>query len=195
MGEQADQRLSDVLETLDASIDGERVSVEHVVETLGAKSFPALILIFSLIAVSPASAVPGVTTVVAVTVFLLAVQMMARRDRVWLPQIITRQEISSAMLSKGLRAVRRPALKVEGLLKARLTFLCHRPLIWLPLSLIALLTLFMPFMELVPASGSIAAAAIALCAAGLLTRDGLLVILSALLLAVVPVAVYLGLSG
>jgi len=51
---------------------------------------------------------------------------------------------------------------------------------------VLLLTLFMPFMELVPTSGSIAAAIIAIFAAGLLTRDGGVVLLSMLLLSVLP---------
>jgi hypothetical protein len=66
----------------------------------------------------------------------------------------------------------------------------------LPLFLILGLTLFMPLMEAIPTSGSIASAVIALFAAGLLARDGAAVIASLILLAAVPVAVwYFGFSG
>ena len=54
----------------------------------------------------------------------------------------------------------------------------------------------MPFMEVIPTSGSIASAVIALFAAGLLTRDGALVVVSLILLLAVPVAVwYFGFGG
>jgi hypothetical protein len=64
------------------------------------------------------------------------------------------------------------------------------------LVLILGLTLFMPVMEVIPTSGSIASAVIALFAAGLLTRDGAVVVASLLLLLAVPVSVwYFGFSG
>ena len=190
-GPAAQHQLSDVLERLQGSIDGDSVSIGHIVETLGAKSFAALMLIFALISTSPASAIPGVTTLVAVVVLILSVQMMAGRSSVWLPAILTRRRLDSDKLGRGIRWLRRPVATVERFLRPRLTLLCHRPWLWLPLSLIALLTLCMPFMEVIPTSGSLASAAIALCAAGLLVRDGVLVILSLVPLMALPLAIYL----
>jgi hypothetical protein len=62
--------------------------------------------------------------------------------------------------------------------------------LYLPLGLTLGLTLFMPFMELLPTSGSLASAVIALFAAGLLMRDGALVVMSLVLLAAFPGAVW-----
>ena len=133
---------------------------------------------------------------VAAITFILVVQMIAGRECLWLPQFITRRHMSTAKLCKGISWLRRPVHFVERFLKARLTFLLHRPWLWLPLVLILMLTLFMPFMEVIPTSGSIASAVIALFAAGLLTRDGALAVLSFVLLLAVPVAVwYFGFSG
>ena len=50
-------------------------------------------------------------------------------------------------------------------------------------------TIFMPFMEIVPTSGSIASAMIAIFAAGYLMRDGRVVILSMILMSLLPVGV------
>lgn len=187
--------LSEVLDQLESSAYGESITVEEVIEKLGRKSFAALMLVFSLISTSPASAIPGITTTVAGIVFILVVQMIAGRDCVWLPRFITQRRMSTAKLCKGIGWLRRPVRFVERFLKARLTFLFHRPWLWLPLILILVLTLFMPFMEVIPTSGSIASAVIAFFAAGLLTRDGMLVVLSLILLLSVPVAVwYFGFS-
>lgn len=79
---------------------------------------------------------------------------------------------------------------VERFLKALLTFLFHRPWLWLPLILILGLTIFMPFMEIIPTSGSIASAVIAVFAAGLRTRDGALAMASLVLLSALPVAIW-----
>jgi hypothetical protein len=182
--------LSDVLHQLESAVHDESIAVEDVIETLGHKSFAALMLVFSLIAVSPASAIPGVTAIVAVIVFMLVLQMIVGRDSVWLPGFVTRRRLPSAKLCTGIAWLRRPVGFVERFLRPRLTVLLHRPWLLLPLGLILGLTLFMPFMEVIPTSGSIAAAVIALFAAGLLTRDGAMVVLSLILLMAVPVAVW-----
>jgi len=179
--------LSDVLNRLERSLEGDSVDVEQILEALGERSFASLLLIFPLIAVSPASAIPGITAMVAVIVFMLVGQMILGRKYVWLPAFVRRRRISSAALCKCTGWLRKPVVFVERGLKARLTFLVHRPWLYLPLGLILFLTLFMPFMELVPASGSIASAIIALFAAGLLTRDGGVVLVSLLMLSLLPV--------
>ncbi|TGN61818.1 exopolysaccharide biosynthesis protein [Paracoccus liaowanqingii] len=196
MAEEQTHALSDVLDQLESSVRGESITVEDVIEKLGRKSFASLMLVFSLISTSPASAIPGITTVVAAVVFILVVQMIAGRNCLWLPRFITRRRMSSEKLCKGIGWMRTPVRFVEHYLKARLTFLFHRPWLWLPLILIMCLTLVMPFMEIIPTSGSLASAVIALFAAGLLTRDGALVIASFVLLAAIPVAVwYFGFGG
>ena len=196
MAERRTHALSDVLDQLEDAAHGDSIKVEEVVEKLGHHSFAALMLIFSLVSTSPASAIPGLTATVAVIVFMLVAQMVAGRDCVWLPGFITRRELSTQKLCKGIGWLRKPVRFVERFLGERLTWLLHRPWLLLPLILIMGLTLFMPFMEVIPTSGSIASAVIALFAAGLLARDGLVVVASLVLLSAVPVAVwYFGFSG
>ncbi|MBM9594623.1 exopolysaccharide biosynthesis protein [Roseitranquillus sediminis] len=196
MPDQQTRALSEVLDQLEASIHDESITVREVVERLGRKSFASLMLVFSLISTSPASGIPGVTAIVAAIVFVLVVQLMIGRDCVWLPDFVLRRKLSTSKLCKGIGWMRKPVRFVERFLKARLTWLLHRPWIFLPLTLILGLTIFMPVMEIVPTSGSIASAVIALFAAGLLTRDGGLVVVSLALLLAVPVAVWhFGFSG
>jgi hypothetical protein len=190
MADEKTHSLSDVLDQLESSAHGDAVTVQEVVEKLGRHSFASLMLIFSLISTSPASAIPGITASVAVIVFILAIQMIAGRKCVWLPGFITKRRMSTQKLCKGISWLRKPVRFVERLMKERLTFLLHRPWLYLPLVLVLLLTLFMPFMEVVPTSGSIASAVIAFFAAGLLTRDGALVLVAFLLLLGLPVAIW-----
>ena len=196
MAEDQSHKLSAVLDQLESAAHGDSITVQEVVRKLGQKSFASLILIFTLVSTSPASAIPGLTAAVAVIVFILMLQMIAGRNCVWLPQFILRRELPTDKLCKGIGWLRKPVGFVERFLKERLTWLLHRPWLYLPQVLILALTLFMPFMEVIPTSGSIASAVIALFAAGLLTRDGGLVALSLILLLAVPVAVWqFGFSG
>lgn len=196
MAEDQSHKLSAVLDQLESAAHGDSITVQEVVRKLGQKSFASLILIFTLVSTSPASAIPGLTAAVAVIVFILMLQMIAGRNCVWLPQFILRRELPTDKLCKGIGWLRKPVAFVERFLKERLTWLLHRPWLYLPQVLILGLTLFMPFMEVIPTSGSIASAVIALFAAGLLTRDGGLVALSLILLLAVPVTVWqFGFSG
>lgn len=183
-------QLSEVLDRLEQSVEGNDIAIEDLLRGMGQHSFAAIMLIFALISTSPASAVPGITAMVAVVEFLLVVQVLARRRTPWLPRFITSRRIATDKLCRGIQWLRKPVRWVELLLRPRLTFLTHPPWIYLPLLLVLSLTLFMPVMEVIPTSGSIASAVIALFAGGLLTRDGLVVALSMVLLAAVPFAVW-----
>lgn len=90
--------LSDVLDQLEKSAQDESVAVENAVEQLGRKSFASLMLIFSLISFSPASAIPGITTIVAAIVFILVAQMIIGRDSVWLRGFIAHRRMSTEKL-------------------------------------------------------------------------------------------------
>lgn len=183
--------ISDVLDKLERVALGDKVSVAKIVDALGHASFASLLLVFSLISTSPASAIPGVTAVVAVIAFILVVQMMVGRKSVWLPDLITKRRLDTDKLQKGIRWLRPAVRRIEKVLRPRMAFLFHRPWLWLPMILVLGLTLFMPFMEVVPTSGSIASAVIACFAAGLLTRDGILLLIALCFLSAVPVAFYM----
>lgn len=170
--------LSDALDRLESAVAGDHIAIGAVIEKLGRNSFASLMLVFSLVSTSPASAIPGVTTLVGCVIFLLVSQMLAGRESVWLPGFITRRQMSSEKLCKGIHWLRKPVQFVERFLRTRLEIMFHRPWRWMPLVPILCLTLFMPFMEIVPMSGSIASAIIAFYAAGLLTRDGVVVLIS-----------------
>ncbi|PLS22473.1 exopolysaccharide biosynthesis protein [Neptunicoccus cionae] len=190
MAQVKSRALSEVLDELENSATGETTAVSEVIDALGRRSFASLMLIFSLVSSSPVSAIPGMTAFVGTVIFFIVVQMLAGRNSLWLPQFITRRTISTEKLRKAITWLRKPVRFVERYLRSRLTFLFHRPYIWLPLLLILALTLCMPFLELIPTSGSIASVVIALFAAGLLTRDGALVIVSLVALLAVPVAIW-----
>ncbi|MDH2328865.1 exopolysaccharide biosynthesis protein [Cereibacter sp. SYSU M97828] len=182
--------LTSVLDQLDELTDEDQVSIGQIVDKLGASSFASLMLIFALIAVSPASAIPGVTASVGLIVAILVVQMMAGKKSAWLPAFLLRRQLSAQKLKTGLAWLRKPVGWIERILRQRLTAVLHRPVLLLPLTLVLCLALFMPVMELVPTSGSVASTVIALFAAGLLVRDGVLVILSMTLMLAVPAVIW-----
>jgi hypothetical protein len=185
-----DHALSHVLEQLEAAVEGRVVSVGDVVEKLGRRSFPAVILIPALLAASPASGIPGLTAVVGLIVALVVAQMLWNRECLWLPAFIATRTISAERLCQAIGWMRRPVGFAERFLRPRLTFLMARPMVLLPLLVMLAIALFMPVMEIVPTSGSIAGTAVAFFAASLLTRDGLLMLVSFAFVVAAPLLIW-----
>lgn len=195
MPQDSSRALSDVLDHLEESVEGDSISVQKMMSKLGRNSFAATIMIFALLAASPASAIPGLTALVGVTVSLLVIQMLLGRDCIWLPGFLSTREVSKQRLCQAIGWMRRPVRAAERALRPRMKFLLHRPWFYLPLCIMLSISAFMPVMEIVPTSGSIAGAVIAVFAAGLLMRDGALVIAAMVLSSGIPVAVwYFGFS-
>ena len=190
MPENQTRQLSDVLDKLESSVEGDSTTIRHIVEKLGHSSFASVMLAFSLVSTSPASAIPGLTAFIGIIVAVLVVQMIIGRTSLWLPRFVMCRPVSKTKLCKGIGWLRKPVRFVERFVRPRWTFLFHRPWLWLPLILILCLASFMPFMELVPTSGSIASAVIALFAAGLLTKDGALALVAFLVLLTIPLAIW-----
>ncbi|MEX3317104.1 exopolysaccharide biosynthesis protein [Sulfitobacter sp. PS-8MA] len=176
----------DQMENLSGGKD-RQITVEEIIDCLGKHSFASTILAFSLISTSPASGIPGVTAFVAVVIMFLVVQMIIGRDSLWLPGFIMRRDIAAKKLREGVSWLRKPVGFVDRFLHERSTYLLHRPWVYLPLLMVLAVTLVMPFMEVIPTSGSIASAMIAIFAAGYLMRDGRVVILSMVLMSLLPV--------
>jgi hypothetical protein len=190
MREGNNSTLSLVLNRLADAGEAESVSVADVVETIGTHSLAALMLIFALIAVSPASLILGATAAIAVLEFVIIVQMVVGRRHLWLPGSISRLTLPGALLRTGIEWLRRPVAMPDRLLRPRLPYLTEAPVIHLWLILTLGLTIVMPFMELVPGTGTLASTVIALVAAAILTRDGALI-----LIAVACLAALAGLLG
>jgi hypothetical protein len=110
--------LSEVLDVLDdlaKAAEGDAVSVEALVTTLGRRSFPTLVLAPSLIAVSPVSGIPGMASTIGLLVATITAQMLWGRQSAWLPGFLTRRRIRTARLRRALDWLRRPVGRSSGL--------------------------------------------------------------------------------
>ena len=129
------------------------------------------------------------TTAVALVVILMAGRMLVGRDCPWLPGFLADRRLTTSRVCQAVNWLRRSVAFAERFFKARISFFIKRPGTFLTLGLIFAIAGFMPVMEVVPTSGSIASVVIAFFAAGLLTRDGALVLLGLVLVVALPVSV------
>lgn len=167
--------LQRLLDQIEACGDDGRITVREVVATLGARAFAPLLLAPSLALVSPLSTLPGMPTVLATLVGLVAVQMALGREALWLPRILLDRGLRADRARRAIRWMRPWIRRIDPWLNERLTVLTDRPGNLVALGACCVVALFSPVMEVVPFLTTLVAAAIALFALGIFVRDGVVV--------------------
>lgn len=174
------KNLAELLDALgDAPLENQdSVSVDDIVNAVGTRSFGPLLLVTGLLAASPVSAIPGMSTTLGVLVALIGVQMLLRRDRFWLPRWVARRKISREKFCKGLDWMDKPAHFVDRFLKPRLGIVTKRGGLYTMALLCSLIGVTMPSFELVPLSAHVVGLALTGFGLALIARDGLVGILA-----------------
>ena len=168
-------RLSEILTTLAGDESRERISVHDMVETMRARAFGALLLIFAFPNILPTQ--QETADILDLPLLFLTAQMMLGLDP-WLPGFIARRSMARSTFQALVERITPWLSRAERLLRARMELLAHpraqRLLGALCLIVSVALVLPVPFANLVPS--------VALCIIGLgvLERDGLWIVLGVL---------------
>jgi len=165
--------LLDQLATIARAEDG--VSLRAITIRLGDRSFGPLLLLAGLVTLAPLIGdIPGVPTLMAAVVLIVATQILIGRERIWLPRWLLDRWVGASKVERAVAWLRRPARTVDRLLKPRLTRLAGRTgRRAIAVACIAIAAL-MPPMEFVPFSANGAGIALAAFGLGMIARDGLL---------------------
>ena len=161
--------------------DKDEVSVGDVHEAFGQRSYGPFLLIPALIEMSPIGGVPGLPSVIALLIGIIAVQMLIGRRELWLPGFLRRRSVRGERLEKAVEKMRPLARWTDRLFHGRLTFLTRGPWLRVIAVLCILLVLTVPGLELIPFASTFPMAAIAMFGLALLVGDGLLVLLGLLI--------------
>jgi hypothetical protein len=155
----------------------EKVTIRAVLDTIGRRAYGPLLLFLGVFAVSPLTAVPGLTWATAGLTLVIAGQLALGLQKPWLPGGVQNIAISSSALVTAVKALRPTARWVDAVLKPRWQFMSQAPfviLVGLLICAAALVTFplgFIPFAPLIPGVG------IVLFALGLVAKDGVLLAL------------------
>jgi hypothetical protein len=170
------QRISEVLRDLANGLDGPTVTVGHIADRLGPRGFGLLVLIAALPMTVPN--LPGVSTVFGFLIIVPALQLALGRRRVRLPHRLRRVTLSSTTIRTVVTKTVPYIEKAERLLRPRLRALTRGTTLNAVGALIVVLGIVMalpiPFGNMPPAIACV------LIAIGVLARDGVFVILGAL---------------
>lgn len=181
---QDEHTLAYLLDSMERAAENEAVSINDVLHEIGDRAITPLILIVALLLVSPLSGIPGVSTMAALIIILLAVQAVTGRRRLWLPKFLLCREVAGHRLGGCVRFLRRPCTFVDGRCKPRLQLLTTGAMRFVTLVVVTIIPLGWPFMEVLPMMSSLGAGTVALLVFGLFTRDGLFVLLGYICVAI-----------
>jgi hypothetical protein len=153
-----------------------RVMVRELRDIIGRRSFAPLLLAVSLVGFTPLGGVPGVPTVLATIVVLIAVQIVMGFDALWLPNFLLDREVEGQKLARGVRSLRPAARVVDRAIRPRLVFLTERPYSYASAVACLMIALTVPPLELVPFVDLPLWAALVAFSLAMVAHDGLLVI-------------------
>ena len=175
--------LTDVLEHIiyQAENDAtpERLTLGEVLDSVGRRTYGPLLLVIGLIAVSPATALPGTTWLVAALTLLVAGQMALGLKRIWLPRQARDMPVPREGLKRAMQNSRGFARAIDSVLKPRLTFLSNPPFVNLVALLVIGAALITFPLGLIPLAPLIPGAAVVFFGLGMTARDGLWLLLGA----------------
>lgn len=157
------------------------LTYRELVQALGARAFGVAILFFSLPAILPFSVIPGVALIFSVPIMIFSIQMIGKRQSLWLPKSIGEKKISHEKIAKMIH-VGTPILKaLERFSRPRWIWMTS-PLMEV-MNGIALLCVAILLMLPVPLSNFIFGTILILFGLGTAEKDGLFIFLGYVLFA------------
>ncbi|MGJ8545741.1 MAG: exopolysaccharide biosynthesis protein [Sulfitobacter sp.] len=167
--------LNGVLDALeDQAKSHGTVTVGDVVQALGGRGFGPLLVVAALLVISPLGGVPGFPTAMAVLIGLIAVQMVAQRQHLWLPKILRERGVKGDKLSGAVDKLRGAAGWIDKHFGGRVPRLVEPPMPSIAAALIAVLCLLVPPSEVIPFAALLPMGGIAVLGLALTLRDGVL---------------------
>jgi hypothetical protein len=112
------QRVSDLLQLLSRTWPHERVSLGDVTRLLGDRGYGVLMFVLAL-----PGAVPGLSSIAAIPLALVAVQLAIGLPRPWLPRFLAARSLSRTDFARMIERVEPYLMRVERLLRPRFVVL------------------------------------------------------------------------
>lgn len=168
--------VTDIVETMDEMAARGTVCVDDLLAEFGTSAHAPALFIPAAMLVSPLSGVPFASSLLGLTMMLIAMQAAIARERVWLPHVIRRREIPADKAQRVSETMRSMARRIEGWTRRRLSPLVSPLGRRLAYGVCAVIGGIVPMLELVPFSSSFIGGGIALIALGMMARDGLFVL-------------------
>ena len=170
------ERTSEVLRDLTEG-EGERVTFREILTRLRHRAFGFTLLIFALPCCLPMP--PGIPTVCGVAIVIIALNLIAARQRLWLPSAIADKSIARADLRRMVDRVAPYLERLERICKPRFAIVTE-PVGKILIGMVIFALGFIMILP-IPLLGNMPPGfAASVIAIGMTERDGLIVLIGAL---------------
>lgn len=172
-------KAGDIVDALDASAEeGDPVPVETIVDHFDRRSIGAFIAVPAMLEITPIGGIPGLPTALALFVGLMAAQILAGREDLWLPGFIGRRTIHQDKVRGAADKLRPITDWMDRHLGQHLRHLVRPSMQKAAAAMVILLCLSVPPLEIVPFASTAPMATIAMFGLGMLVGDGRLMALA-----------------
>ena len=161
-----------VLQAIDAGAGDDGVKVSGIVDRLDERAFGLLILLLTIPCLAPG--LPG-AQIIAIGIFLLALQVVLGRREPWLPGWFMRAQVKKSWISSIAGFADKRLRWTEQLARPRLRFLTTG----LGERIAALIMVLAAITVMLPITNTIPSVALTLLSLGLIQRDGLFILAGA----------------
>ena len=155
----------------------DKVSIGDIVESFGSRSYGPMLLVPALIGISPVGGIPGVPSFLALTLLLIAVQMVFGKDHLWLPGILKDRSVDGEKLANAAEDMEGVGTFMDKIFYGRLEMFTGPTAGRIAAGVIALMCLAVPPLELLPFAVLLPMGVIAAFGIALTVRDGLLMLI------------------
>lgn len=166
---------------VDAVLDGDRsedpVRLDTILARVGERSYGSLLMLLGLANVLPVGAIPGFPILTLTLTALVAGQMLAGRDYLWLPGRLRRLRVSRQRLEAGAGRARGVARRLDRLVGPRQLWAAGPTAQRLAAAVSILLSLTMLPLGLIPFGVALPGLAMAVLGLAIMVGDGLVMIL------------------
>jgi hypothetical protein len=179
MEEENIRALSEVLKDTINGLSEQKTTVNYLIETFHERGIGVVLFIFAAPMALPIPVPPGINLLLATPLVLLSLQLAISRHTIWIPEGIKSKSIDTSKLKSMFTAIIPILEKIELLVKPRFGMITQGVYsrIFGILALLMALTVCIP----IPLTNTIPSLGIAIMSIGILSRDGLSVIIGALI--------------
>ena len=165
-------QLNEVVDDAVEHAEGEQVRIGQLLDTIQSRGYGPLLLIPSLISISPLGAIPGMSMVTGSLIILIASQMIFRPGHPWIPHRLEEFRFPKQRL-EGMQKKASPWLKwLDTWIHERWTFLSVGPMHYVLAALMILTSVTYFPLAFVPLGVMIPGLTNTLLSVGITTRDG-----------------------
>lgn len=176
-GEIAEHPLEDVLDEAIEASHGETICLDDLLQEFGTRSFGPVLIVLSLVIISPIGSIPALPIALGAVIALFAVQLVFGRARPWLPHRLRKVGIDRGRAERFRERWQDRLERIDAMLRPRFEWAAAAPSQWFASFCLIFLSATMIPLELIPFGATVPAVAMLFFGIGLTVRDGLMMLL------------------